>query len=257
MVATFSKLEAIFMQRAISETYHFLALVSQASVHIIKRKSSAFSRIYRDFYRSPPSGAEDFFLHDQKPGFFFLESAELTSSAAYGRMLAWARRWQAHGFTPVPSTVSMALKTSHPDDAAHDLAVSARSFFDIYCPEADLSTAISLSSTDPRIYLTLSKEDIQKLRKSAADVSMTLQEYCTAKIWDRPLPNPDLSELYSCLSQLRRTCTLMDNAFKTTLLSGKIEDAQTMVSMATSLNSELRQLRQLITTLHGGVSHDH
>ena len=245
------------MKNTLPEMSHFFALVSQTRVHIIKRKSAAFSRIYRDLYRSPPSGAEDFFLHDQKPGFFFLESAELTSSAAYGRLLAWARRWQAHGFTLVPSTVSRALKTGHPDDAVHDLAVSARSFLDIYRPEADLSKTTSLSSTDPRIHLVLSKDDLKKLRKSAADVFMTLQEYCTAKIWDRPLPNPNLSELYSCLSQLRRTCTLMDNVSKATLLSGKSEDAQTMISMATPLNSELRQLRQLITTLHGGVSHDH
>lgn len=245
------------MNTNLPEIHHFFALISRTRVCIIKRKSDAVSRIYRDFYRSPPLGAEDFFLTDQKPELYFLESAELSSSAAYGRILAWARRWQTYGFTPVPSTVSKALKTGHPDDAVHDRAVSIRSFLDIYRPNADLAAAISLVDTDPRIHLTLSKSDFQKLHKSAADVSMTLQEYCTAKIWGHPLPNPNLVELYSCLSQLRRTCTLLDNASKTILLSGKSEDTQALVSITAALNTELQQLRQLITTLHGGTSHDH
>ena len=236
------------MKKEKFETYHFLALVSQNKVYIVKTKNASFSRVYREFYRSPPVGAENFFLAAQQPALYLLESDALTASAAYGRMLAWTRYWKAHGFTPVSPTVLRGLETAHPDDALHDSAVSDRNFADIYQPANNLAADISLSGTDPRIHLSISKDEFPRLRKSAADVSMTVQDYCTAKIFDRPLPNPSLSELYGCLSQLRRSCTLLDNATKYMLLTGKSEDIQSLCSLATSLDEEICQLRQLITT---------
>lgn len=244
------------MKKNASALHHFLALVSQNRVYIVKTKNYSFPRVYRDFYRSPPVGAEEFFLAEQ-PALYFLETVDLTPSAAYGRRLAWARLWQAHGFTPVSPTVLRGLETGHPDDALHDDAVSAQSFLDIYHPDNDLAAAISLADTDPRIYLTLPKGDLQKLRKSAADVSMTLQEYCMAKIFSRPLPNPNLAELYGCLSHLRQSCTLLDTATKAVLISDQCEDPHTLAALATSLNEEIYQLRQLITALQGGRSYDH
>lgn len=235
--------------RAEEKGYSIYALIAGRKGHVVYTTEAARA-VYRRHYTGKNPETAVLFSGGERVAMYQLEELWCTQQYARIRRGVWSLWLHEHDFELVSEGAQELLKQADGRDqaAANRIKLRPRR---IFCEKNDLAEQWEFKQTKRLLSFEVSVTEYAEACHQAADVRLSLPEYCRERHYATMPPRQSISELCRCLQCAETTGRLADAVVKQGILSRGMEPgvyAQLAVEVVT-LQEEIARLRTAINEM--------
>lgn len=205
------------MTRTEERNYTVYALVAGSRGHVVYTAEPARA-VYRDHRSGKYSAGLALFTDAEKVEMYKLEELRCTQQVAKIRRGVWSLWLHNHGYQLVSEAAREQVETPDRRDLAAVKRIKLKPKI-VFAEDMDLSNGWVFSSTRRTLSFTVTVEEHAEACHQAADVGISLSEYCRERHYATVPPRQSVSEVCRCLQQAESARRLADALVKQGVLA--------------------------------------
>ena len=205
------------MDHTEEKVYGIYALISDSHGHVIYSAEPARA-VYRDHRNGKYVATIDLFSGTEKVKMFKVEEVQCTQQVAKIRRGVWSLWLHNHGYRLVSEAAREQAEAPDPRDEAAAKRIKAKPK-NVFAEDKNLASKWSFTDSRRTLSFTVTVEEYAEACHQAADVGVSLSEYCRERHYATVPPRQSVSEVCRCLQQAETARRLADALVKQGVLA--------------------------------------